>query len=331
MNKLKKSSLLFLFITLAFFLKCQSQNTNFWTPADSLDKKRFWYLTGGGALAYTGASIGLYHIWYKDYPLGNFRFFDDWGQWENMDKWGHAFTAYTESYLAYKGARWTGIDHKPAVWIGAGIGTLLQGTIEIMDGFSEEWGFSNYDLAFNTGGVALFTAQELLWQEQRIVLKVSSTRPNYSTELTTNPGTGFSASTRDVANDLYGSSFFEYLVKDYNSMTVWASINPHSFMGKKKETTAFPAWLSVSIGIGADEIFGAYGNIWTDSAGNKLPLPQYTRYKQYYLSLDIDTAKIKTKSPFLKTIFTAIRWIKIPAPTLEWNQGKNLVFHPIYW
>ena len=101
--------------------------------------------------------------------------------------------------------------------------------------------------------------------------------------------------------------------------------------GKKKENSRFPSWLSIAVGIGADEIYGAYGNVWTTDAGDQLFLSNYSRYKQYYLSLDIDTARIKTNNPFLKTVFSAIRWIKIPAPTLEWSERQGLVFHPIYW
>ena len=114
-------------------------------------------------------------------------------------------------------------------------------------------------------------------------------------------------------------------------MTVWASVNPHSFLGKKRTDSRFPPWLSLAVGIGADEIFGAYGNVWTTDAGDQLFLKEYSRYQQYYLSLDIDTGKIKTKSPFLKSLFTVIRWVKIPAPTLEWNQRDGFKFHPIYW
>jgi len=334
--QIKLLPFLFLLGTFAFPSEVKAQlssevGVSFWTPSDTLNPKRFWTLAGGGALVYTTASIGLYQVWYKDYPLGKFRIFDDWGEWENMDKWGHFITAYTESYLAYKGARWTGVDQKSAVWIGAGVGMLLQGTIEVMDGFSERWGFSLHDMAFNTGGVVLFTSQELLWEEQRIWLKVSSTRPRYSLDPITNPQTGFTASARDAAYDLFGSNFLEAFVKDYNSMTVWASINPYTFMGKNRDQSKWPPWLMVSVGIGADEIFGAYGNVWTRDDGQQLHLRDYTRYQQYYLSLDIDLTRIKTKSAFLKTVFSAINWIKIPAPTLEYSDRNGFRFHPVYW
>lgn len=314
-----------------FYFPVQSQSSQFWIPSDTLNKKRFWWVAGGGATAYTATSIGLYEIWYKNYPRGPFRSFDDWGEWENMDKWGHMMTAYTESYLAYKGALWTGVPQKKAVWIGAGIGTLLQTTVEVMDGFSARWGFSWHDMAFNTAGTVLFTSQELLWQEQRLLIKVSSTRPRYSEAPITDPRSGLTASAREAAFDLYGTNFFEYLLKDYNAMTVWASINPHAFLGEKAQDSRFPPWLNLAVGIGADGIYGAYGNVWTAPDNRTLNLTQFPRQRQYYLSLDIDTARIKTNNPFLKTVFSVVRWVKVPAPTLEWNSAGQFKFHPIYW
>jgi hypothetical protein len=55
------------------------------------------------------------------------------------------------------------------------------------------------------------------------------------------------------------------------------------------------------------------------------------RYKQFYLSLDINTALIPTKSRFLKTIFSAINIIKFPAPALEFNTLGEVKFHPMRW
>lgn len=323
-------TLLFLVLICGGSLALNAQTGRFWMPSDTLHKGRFWSLAGGGAAAYTGTSIGLYHIWYKNYETGPLHSKDDWGQWENMDKWGHLMATYTESYLAYKGARWTGLEENTSIWVGAGVGTLLQLTIEVMDGFSERWGFSWYDLAFNTAGATLFAGQQFLWEEQRVLIKVSTTRPNYSTQL--REGTnGLMASPRDAAYDLYGRSIFEYLLKDYNAMTVWASINPNSFLGKHKANSPIPDWLNLAVGIGADGIYGAWGNVWTAPGGERLQLTDYERYQQYYLSLDIDTARIRTRSPFLKTLFSTFRWIKVPAPTLEWNTRGEVIFHPVFW
>lgn len=325
--------LLFIFFLVSGrILRAQSPPLSFWEPADTFQQKRFWYLAGGSSIAYTGATVGLYHIWYKDYDLGEFRIFDDWGQWEHVDKAGHAVTAYAESYLAFKGARWAGIDHDKAVWIGAGVSTLLQTTVEVMDGFSQRWGFSVPDVISNTAGTVLFTAQQLTWNEQRLLLKVSNSRPRYPTDpiAASGEGTGM-ASARDAAYDLYGRNYLEAFVKDYNGMTVWASVNPNAFLGKWKDQSPLPDWLNLAFGYGAEHVYGAYGNGWTAPDGQKYALNRYPRTRQFYLSLDIDTARIPTDNRFLKTVFSVIRFIKIPAPTMEWRSDGTTRFHAVYW
>ena len=61
------------------------------------------------------------------------------------------------------------------------------------------------------------------------------------------------------------------------------------------------------------------------------PLENKQRYRQFYLSLDLDLTKIKTKSKFLKNVFTAINFIKIPAPTLSYSTKNKIQFHYIYF
>ena len=53
-----------------------------------------------------------------------------------------------------------------------------------------------------------------------------------------------------------------------------------------------------------------------------LALPDYKRYRQFYISLDIDFSKIKTKSRVLKKVYKAISFVKIPLPTIEFSNKK---------
>jgi len=311
-----------------------SQDTSrvsFWEPADSLNRGRLRLLVTSGAVGYSAAAVGLYSIWYKNYDLEPFHAFDDYGEWENMDKAGHSFTAYAYSYQAFKGMRWAGVRHKPAVWIGAGVGTLLQTTIEVMDGFSERWGFSWYDMGFNTLGVALFAGQEFLWEEQRIQLKVSQSRPNYNTIPVKATNAEAYSSMRDAAYGLFGRSLSEAFIKDYNGLTVWMSINPASFLSRDNQRSIIPRWLNLAAGVSAENVFGAYGNVYTDPQGRIFPLYQYPRYRQYFLSLDVDLRRIRTRSPFLKSVFSGLSWLKFPAPALEWNTLGKRRFRWLYW
>ena len=48
----------------------------------------------------------------------------------------------------------------------------------------------------------------------------------------------------------------------------------------------------------------------------------FNRYRQAYLSLDVDFTRIKTKSKILKSVFTCINVLKIPFPNLELSERK---------
>jgi len=273
--------------------------------------------------------VGLSQLWYSEFEQGPFRFYNDWGEWQHIDKAGHLFTTYVESRWAYEVFRWTGVKRKKAIWWGAGVGMLFQASVEVLDGFSEEWGFSIPDIAFNTLGSAAFVSQELLWQEQRISFKVSSSWETYP-DVTVSSINGEAEMTlRERANDLYGTFYVETFLKDYNRMTIWASANISSFL---PENSRFPRWLNIAVGYGAANMYGGYDNEWTTQDNDfELPTTAYPRYQQFYLSPDIDLTRIRTKSRGLKLLFGVLNTIKIPAPALELNSRGRFKFHGVYF
>jgi hypothetical protein len=168
-----------------------------------------------------------------------------------------------------------------------------------LDGFSSEWGFSFADLGANAAGSLMYIAQGLGWDEQRITLKYSFMQSDYS----------------QYRPNVLGKNLTENLLKDYNGQTYWLSVNLSSFM---KEDTRLPKWLNVAVGYGADGMTGGdFNPPYIDHDGNQI---YFDRYRQYYLSLDVDLTRIKTKSKVLKTFFNTIGFIKIPAPALEFSE-----------
>ena len=320
----------FLFVVCNAF--CQdSTSLSFLTPADSFHKGRFWTCTAAGTAIYTATSIGLYQAWYSEYELTRFHTFDDWGEWNDMDKMGHAITTYNEAKYSFDGLRWTGTSHNKSVWLAVGVGMLLQSTVEVMDGFSAKWGYSWADTGFNLLGVTVFAAQEIGWQEQRIRLKISNSLPSYPNLIVYPTTDGPPTTVRARATDLYGSSFAEKALKDYNGMTTWASVNIASF--SRQEQQKFPGWLNVAFGYGANNMLGGYDNTWTEDSGLTYTLSDdiYPRYRQFYLSFDVDLNRIPVKKRWAKAILSALNWIKIPSPTLEYNTLGKVRFHPFYW
>jgi len=327
----KKICILFLFLFVALISWGQEQKRfEFLIPSDTLNKKRLWAISTTGAISYTGAVIGLNEIWYAQFERSKFHFFDDVGEWQDMDKIGHLYTAFIQSNWSFQGLRWAGVKRRNAMWVSVGIGTLLQGTIEVLDGYSENWGFSVADIGFNAAGCVLFLGQELLWQEQRILMKVSAHKKSYSDFLVSSTDGSLDVTVANRAAELYGSSYLETFFKDYNAQTLWASINVKSFLNNKD--SKFPNWLNVAVGYGAENMFGGFENEWPDTGPTYfLDHDLFPRHRQFYLSLDIDLTRIKTKSPFLKTLFSLVNVIKIPAPALEINTLGNIKFHPIYF
>jgi hypothetical protein len=281
----------------------------------SFNKKRAFVVGGAFAVTYTSSLLALNQTWYKNYPKTSFHTYNDSGEWLQMDKIGHGWSAYNLSNLSTAAWRWAGLPEKTSVFIGSLTGFSYLGIIEILDAHSEKWGWSWADMVANVGGSSLFALQQLAWKEQRIQLKFSAHRKKYVPELELR------------ANELFGQSLAERILKDYNGQAVWASFNINSFSRK----TNIPGWLNISIGYGADGMFGGYENIGYDKNGNiSFNRTDIKRFRQWYLSPDVDFTKIKTSSKFLRTILAGLNTIKIPAPALELSNGK-LKGHWLYF
>jgi hypothetical protein len=277
---------------------------------DSINKKRLRTVVIGSSAAYATSMVVLYYAWYKDNLSWGFKFIDDSDYWLQVDKFGHATTAYTLTNYGYWMLRWSGVNERKSIWYGALMGWGSMTVIEILDGFSEDYGASWADLAANTLGSGLFIGQQFLWHDQRIRLKFSYHPTEYAQY---NPSQ-------------LGENELQRILKDYNGHTYWLSASIGSFIRREHK---FPDWISVSGGYGAKGMLGPQSNPEYDENGN--PLPQYDRVRQYYLSMDIDWTKIKTNSGFLKFTFKLLSFIKLPFPTLEYNNQDGVVWHWFYF
>ena len=279
-------------------------------PGDTapfLNKKRALIVGGSFALTYTTSLLALNQTWYKNYPKSSFHTYNDSGEWLQMDKVGHGWSAYNLSGLSTAAWRWAGFSENKSVLIGSITGFSYLTIIEILDAHSEKWGWSWGDMTANVAGSSLFALQQLAWKEQRIQFKFSAHRKKYSPEL-------------EIRSDeLFGESLAERILKDYNGQALWFSVNINSFTHQKN----LPPWLNISIGYGADGMFGGYENIGYDKNWNvSFNRTDIKRYRQWYLSPDVDFTKIKTKSKLIRTILAGLNTIKIPAPALELSNGK---------
>lgn len=265
---------------------------------------------GAEAGLYVVSMTGLYFAWYADYPQSKFHFYDDNGEWLQMDKIGHGTTSYIVGSFGYELLRDAGLDETRSIWYGGTLGLVFLTTVEIFDGFSEGWGFSWGDMAANTLGSALFIGQQFLWHEQRITMKYSF----HTTEFA------------DYRLDLLGSNLPQQMLKDYNGQTYWASFNFKSLFLNKE--SRFPAWLNFAFGYGATGMTGGFDNVLQH---NDKVIPPYDRNRQFYFSLDVDFTKIPTNNKILKYTFKVLNIFKVPFPAIEYNTGGDWVWHWLYF
>lgn len=284
----------------------QSKIESFFKPSDTLNNKRQNTVFITEAVATSATLLALSQLWYKDYAKSDFHFLNDNAQWLQMDKAGHVFSAYHVGRVGAEMLEWSGSSKKNQRLYGATLGFAFLTAVEVMDGFSAEWGASYGDIIANASGTALFISQDLLWNEQRIT-------PKFSYHKTVYPS---------ARPNTLGSTWNEQILKDYNGQTYWLSANIASFV----PNTKVPKWLNLAIG------YGAEGMITGDSVlVNTVFLPESKRIRQFYMSLDVDLTRIETKNHTLKTIFSLFNAIKIPAPTIEVLGNGRFKWHAVYF
>src|SRR5262249_38681931 len=92
---------------------------------------RIWLVAGTHAVIWTGTFIALDRAWYSGYPKSSFHFFNDWQEWNQMDKGGHMWTSYQISRVSTEMWRWTGLKDNTSILLGGASALAYQSIIEI--------------------------------------------------------------------------------------------------------------------------------------------------------------------------------------------------------
>jgi hypothetical protein len=290
----------FVLIVVLFSYTANLESKSFVFEDYTVKDKKLKHLVISEVAVFSLALVGFNELWYKNYPKSNFHFVNDNSSWLQMDKFGHAATSYYGGVNGIKLYKWVGLEYKKAIWFGGLSGLLFNSTIEILDGFSANWGASLGDVFANSMGSLLAISQELYWKEQKVMLKYSYSKSGISNSNT----------------ELFGNTILQRSLKDYNGQTYWLSVNINSFF--ELEKSSFPKWLNFSFG---------YSGSGMISAQNKTG---DNRYRQYLFSLDVDLTRINTKNKFLKKLTHVFSFVKIPFPTFEFSNNQ-FKLHSIYF
>ena len=271
--------------------------------ADSVQTKSMYAPVIIQSAVYATGTFYLTQIWYAGHRRVSFHFYNDNAGWMQVDKVSHAFISYHVndiSYLIFKSYKY---GKKQSLLYSGITTTVFQTTIEVLDGIYEGFGFSWGDMIANTAGIAMFTTQQALWNEQRVILKFS-----YSPE-----------SIADIKPGYENNNQVARIFTDYNGQTYWASLNLKMFFKQSN----LPEWLSFAIGYGANGMLKEFEN--------PSYLPYYERYRQFYLSADLDlVALFKTQRKGVKILLRFINTFKFPMPAVEINKFGT-TFHWLYF
>ncbi len=246
----------------------------------------------------------LNDLWYSQYPQSNFHFFNDNKEWLQMDKVGHAFTSYQIGNQLYPAFLRTGYNEKESARYAALTGWSYMMGIEILDGFSTQWGFSPYDILANSTGSFLYWIQQEKWGEQKINLKFSYYPTRFSKM---NPAQ-------------LGENFQQRILKDYNGQTYWLSLNSTLFFNKNN---TFRDAINFNIGYSTTEMIRAKTN-------NNL-VNNFHPTREILFSFDADLNRVKWKRKGMKKVARILSVVKIPLPALEIRGDGKIKFHSFYF
>ena len=312
---------LFGLILFFFFGITYAQNIDslsFFEPSPVYNQKRCIAVSSLQVAGYGSSLVFLSKAWYSNYNHSAFHFFNDGGEWMQMDKSGHFLSAW---YLCKTGINmfsWSGLSDNRSIVLGSLSGFLFLTGVEVLDGYSNGWGFSWADFTANTIGTGIMLGQSAIMKTHNasaFMNGIAHSSLKFSFHKTPFPA---------LRSRLLGTSLPEQILKDYNGQTYWLSLNLSSFA---KDENIIPAWLNIAFGYGAEGMLGAREGFVLADNGDMLV---QDRYRQYYFSLDIDLTRIKTKSYFLKALTKAFSFIKIPSPAIEFSK-KGAKLYPIYF
>lgn len=266
---------------------------------DSINKRKQLYASLFVGVGYSGSLFTLQNVWYKENYQHNFHLFNDGKNWLQMDKLGHGYTSYQLTRGISELYGWAGTSKKNATLIGSSISLSYLTCLELMDGFSKNWGFSTWDIAANFSGTALYLGQNFLFSKQVFIPKFSFHQTKYAR----------------LRPEVLGNNFSEQLLKDYNGQTYCLSFSLGNF-----GSNSFPKWLCLSLGYSAD----------AKIIGNADFYLSYVAKREYLLSIDLDLSQIAVKNILIKKILKQINVIKIPFPTL-YLSNNQMKFKPFYF
>ncbi|MGQ9818683.1 MAG: DUF2279 domain-containing protein [Candidatus Kapaibacteriales bacterium] len=214
------------------------------------------------------------------------------------DKAGHFYGTFLSSYILSSSLIECGFTYNWSTALSALLGLGYTTYVEILDGFSQEWGFSPSDFYADAAGALFFLGFSYFPFLQNFTPKFMYFPPRW-----------FNSKSR-VPSKMF--------IDNYSAHTFWVSINfynllPESF--KKK----FPSWLELSIGYAVRNLCDPFH--YNCNPNSSEPVSTYAwGNRKFIVAIDYDLVKLLPNGgPFWNWFKQSLNFIKLPSPAIEFG------------
>jgi hypothetical protein len=293
--KIVKPILLLLIFNL-YISKSYSQqvdsNSNF-KKDTTFYPNRFAVVIGSSSIGLIGSYIYVQNAWWSDQKTAfHIDHNMDYRYAMNLDKGAHFIGGimFAEAFKA--GFYWSGISKEKSYFYAFLMGGLLQGLIEIKDGYAPSYGFSVGDVSAGVVGSFIPYIKYRFPRLHALNIKISYYRHD----------------------DFYFKMFpHADIIDDYMNQTYWLALTVNDWLPKgSKIEKLWPDFLCIVGGWGVDNTLDMY------YTGVNLDENKGKGNYEFYISLDIDWRKIiRQNTHFKKALASSLNYVKLPLPTLR--------------
>ena len=265
------------------------------------------------ATAVAGAgvyNVGFYQTLKKPWWSGeksDFHVINDWwgGYSMEVDKAAHAWSAQVIARASAETYGWSGMSRRQALLWGGVTSLATMTQIEVLDGFTETYGFSTADYAANAVGAFWPLAQDLWRPLGLVTFKMS-----------------------------YHNGYFEQarapnVLEDYNRQTYWLALDVNGVLPRSARRY-WPDWLGVAVGYG---VHNAFTYVNTREYNPAQPYRSYlvTRtparmLREYYVALDLDPTRLPLGDGWLAALVRPLKYIHLPSPAIRFREDGTRFF-----
>ncbi len=240
---------------------------------------------------------------------GDFHFVEDGKYAMYIDKAGHFYGTFLSSYVLSQTLLECGFSYNWANAIGCFLGLGYTTYVEVLDGFSKDWGFCPSDFYADVGGALFYLAYSYVPFFQNFTPKFMYLPPRWFNSKSRKP-----------------SSMF---IDDYSAHTFWISINVHNLLPEKVKKY-YPRWLDISVGFAVRNLCDPLNP--ENKCNPQVSEPVYPYVwgnRKLIVALDFDLVKLLPDgSPFCNWLKQSFNFFKLPSPAIEF--GNPTRFYLLY-